>query len=87
MLYGRRLETSDGNHKLIRKLFIELINQVSSGVISFRVHGIVFYCSLWSSSCWPLHRDTCGFTLQTRKLCPLYILSMVYEFKLHCNSF
>lgn len=74
MLYWRTLETCDLHHKLIKKLFTEIINKV-------RISVIFFDYNLWIRPLLAIRKNAglrhfrIGFTFHSRRLCPLLLYS------------
>ena len=79
MLYWRRPETSDHDHKLIRKLFTEEIHKVRSPISPISFMHLASFCNQWSCL-------LSGYFFSDQKLHPYFVPSLVILYLYSCEN-
>lgn len=92
MLYWRRLETGDWDHKCFRKLFSEVINQVRKGVFFFSKTAYnQTFCNQWSHPLLAMRKNAAlrHFTLASffRPRSSVHLLYCLCLYPLKSRSF
>lgn len=80
MLYWRSLKTSKWSHKLIRRLFTEVINQMRSGIIFSSAHNQSrLFATSGGKPCWSLERRHICMCTIFKPVCSVHLCITVCD--------